>query len=258
MSEHPPERDPSGAPGQPRPRRPWGPIATTLFGVLAASVFFLAQIAVAVPYVIYRVTAGSGRSLETVAADLERDGLLFALAEVVAAPVAVAFILFVVWVRRGPPVRDYLALRPIPRPATLRWLAITGLAVVLFDAISVASGFPVVPGWVKDTYRSAGSVPLLIVAMVVVAPAFEELLFRGFLFEGLRHSFLGVSGTVVLTSAVWASVHIQYEWFYIGHIFALGLLLGVARARTASLVLPLQMHALLNAVASLQMVIESR
>ena len=39
-----------------------------------------------------------------------------------------------------------------------------------------------------QTYASAGSLPLLLLALVVVAPIFEETLFRGFLFRGLAAS----------------------------------------------------------------------
>ena len=85
----------------------------------------------------------------------------------------------------------------------------------------------------------------------------EELVFRGFLFEGLRHSRLGNAGAIILASAVWASIHLQYEWFYVGQILVLGLLLGAARLFTRSLVPSILMHALVNGIATLQVALES-
>jgi len=89
-----------------------------------------------------------------------------------------------------------------------------------------------------------------------VAPIFEELSFRGFLFEGLRRSWLGDSGTILVTSLVWAVIHTQYQLVYVLQIFALGLLLGAARLRTGSIVTPIAMHALFSAIAIVQVVEE--
>jgi len=40
---------------------------------------------------------------------------------------------------------------------------------------------------------------------------FEELFFRGFLFRGLSSSFMGPVGAVLVTSALWALIHTQYD-----------------------------------------------
>jgi membrane protease YdiL (CAAX protease family) len=47
-------------------------------------------------------------------------------------------------------------------------------------------------------------------------------------------------------------MHVQYDAFGITLVFALGLLLGVARARTGSLVVPLLMHSAANLVATIE------
>ena len=239
-------------------RGPWGPFATIALTILIAGLFLLAQFAVAVPYRITQIAGVSDPDLEAIAAGLESDGFFFGLAEVVSGPITIAFIVFLAWLRKGPRVRDYLALRPASRSTTLRWLLYTVLLAILLDGVSSAAGYAVVPDWMKGIYRSAVFVPLLLVAIVIVAPVLEELLFRGFLFEGMRHSRLGDPGTIVLASLAWACVHLQYEWFYIGQIFALGVLLGVARVRTGSVATPMVMHSLANGMASLQMVLESR
>ena len=246
--------------GMPAPSRigPWGPFATIAFTILIAGLFVLAQIALAVPYLIFKVAGTAEPDFEAAASGLESDGLFLAIAEVLAGSIAVAFTLFLTWIRKGPKLRDYLGLRPTARITTLQWLLYTVLLAVLLDGVSSLAGYAVVPDWMLAVYRSAVYLPLLLLAMLVVAPVLEELLVRGFLFEGLRHSRLGDPGTIFLTALLWACVHLQYEWFYIGQVFVLGLLLGVARVRTRSLVPPMLMHTLFNGIATLQVMLESR
>jgi membrane protease YdiL (CAAX protease family) len=75
--------------------------------------------------------------------------------------------------------------------------------------------------------------------------------------RGFGTTRLGDAGAIVLASVAWASLHVQYDWFYIGQIFVLGLLLGAARVRTRSLVPPMAMHALFSGIARLQAALES-
>jgi membrane protease YdiL (CAAX protease family) len=104
-----------------------------------------------------------------------------------------------------------------------------------------------------EIYDSAHFVPLLWGAVIVAAPVFEEIFFRGFLLEGLRRSRLGSGGAVVLTALSWAALHIQNGSYEISLIFSLGLALGWVRLRTHSLYPALAMHALVNLVDILQM-----
>jgi membrane protease YdiL (CAAX protease family) len=227
------------------------------FGVVVAVVFVVAQIAVAIPYLIVQQVTGSEQSLEAAASGLDSDGLFTSIAEVIAGSIAIALILFLVWIRRGPGFRDYLALRLPTRFKTLQWLLYGILLAGLLDGLSYLFGYAIVPPWMQTIYRSAVFLPLLLVALLVVAPVLEELFFRAFLFEGVCHTRLGDLGAILVASLVWASIHLQYEWFYIGQIFALGLLLGVARSRTGSIVPPMLMHSLFNGIATVQVMLET-
>jgi membrane protease YdiL (CAAX protease family) len=77
------------------------------------------------------------------------------------------------------------------------------------------------------------------------------------MYRGLAASALGPTGTIVLTSLVWSVVHIQYDWFYLVHIFAVGLLLGAVRYKSGSTLLTIVLHALMNLVATLEMYVVS-
>jgi hypothetical protein len=87
---------------------------------------------------------------------------------------------------------------------------------------------------------------LLWLAVIVLTPIGEETLFRGFLFRGWLRAPRDVWPVIVITAAIWALIHIQYDWYVTGQIFAFGLLLGWMRWATGSTLLTILMHALIN------------
>jgi uncharacterized protein len=107
-----------------------------------------------------------------------------------------------------------------------------------------------VPEFMREAYATAEPLWLFWIALVVAAPLFEEVFFRGFLFSGLESSALGPAGAIVVTGAVWAAIHFQYDAFDMTLILCLGLVLGVARLSTRSLLVPFVMHATMNLVAT--------
>ena len=87
--------------------------------------------------------------------------------------------------------------------------------------------------------------------VVIGAPIVEELLFRGFLFTQLKTTKLGVNGSIILTSLIWTSIHLQYDLFLLIPIFFLGLLLGYLMHKYNSLYLVIIVHAVHNLQATL-------
>jgi membrane protease YdiL (CAAX protease family) len=180
---------------------------------------------------------------------------VLSLATIFSAPVAVGLSLFFAWLRKGMNVRDYLGLRWPGTKTTVRWcIALLGF-VAVSDTVSVLLGKPIVPQVMEDIYRRAQILPLLWVAVLGAGPIAEEFLFRGFLLTGLRHSRLGATAAVILTSAVWAAIHQQYDTFGIALVFLLGIILGIVRVRTGSTLLCILLHAFLNFIATIQVVL---
>ena len=87
--------------------------------------------------------------------------------------------------------------------------------------------------------------------VVIGAPIVEELLFRGFLFSQLKTTKLGINGSIILTSLIWTSIHLQYDLFLLIPIFLIGLLLGYLMHKYNSLYLVIIVHALHNLQATL-------
>lgn len=179
-------------------------------------------------------------------------GLTAALALTLATPPAAAALL-VLARRLGLDPRTDLGLRPPTWRQGLVWTSATAAVAVAGEAVRLALGEPLVPPFMVDLYESAVWLPLLYVAFVLMAPLFEELLFRGFLIPGLSSSpLLGTAGAVVVSAVMWALVHGQYGWIDKTVVLALGLVLGAARARTGSTLLAVGLHALVNLAAVLQ------
>ncbi|WP_241292494.1 CPBP family intramembrane glutamic endopeptidase [Microbulbifer celer] len=153
---------------------------------------------------------------------------------------------------RTQPALDTLAVKAFPRKQLLPWIGV----LLAFIALEVAAvqWFDIEPGQFMETL--AGSKHLLLALIIVfAAPLLEELVFRGYLFRAWRHSRLGFSGTLLLTSILFALLHAgQYHWIQLSFIFVLALILGVAREKSGSVLLPMLLH-LLNNLTSAVVVI---
>jgi uncharacterized protein len=86
----------------------------------------------------------------------------------------------------------------------------------------------------------------------VAAPMSEEFLARGFLYRGWSESSLRPVGAIILSSLAWTALHLQYDWFFFGEVFSIGLLFGYLRHRTGSTWVTIVLHGLNNLAATVQ------
>jgi hypothetical protein len=107
-------------------------------------------------------------------------------------------------------------------------------------------------GDVLQSARADGALWLLVLAFCIAAPVSEELFARGFLYRGWSESFLGAPGAILLSSMVWTALHLQYDWFFFGEVFSIGLMLGYLRYRFQSTWLTIFVHGLNNLAAVAQ------
>ena len=130
-----------------------------------------------------------------------------------------------------------------------------------WDLLSRATGRQVTPGFMGDVLQSAradGALWLLVIAFCVAAPISEELFARGFLYRGWSESVSASPGAILLSSLVWTALHLQYDWFFFGEIFCIGLLLGYVRHRSNSTSLTIVLHGLNNLAALVQTIMLAR
>jgi membrane protease YdiL (CAAX protease family) len=149
-------------------------------------------------------------------------------------------------------IRDYLGFTPP------RWrdvvVGLAGLVLLYIPLVVVGYFVGALPStkYMINLYHTAhasGHVAALAAALVVVAPLSEEILVRGFLLRGWAASAIGPTGAVILTSAVWTLLHVQYDLITLADIFGIGLLLGWVRQRSGSIFATIVLHALQNASA---------
>jgi len=127
--------------------------------------------------------------------------------------------------------------------------------VLGWELLSRAVRHESTPEFMMDVLKSAradGALWLLVIAFCVAAPVSEEFFSRGFLYRGWSETFLGRWGAIILSSVVWTALHLQYDWFFFGEVFSIGLLLGYLRARYQSTWLTVIVHGLNNLAAVIQ------
>jgi CAAX protease family protein len=182
------------------------------------------------------------------------DGAMITLFIVIANPLMIAVLALAVRLARARQV-DYFALvLPRLRDLALGLVCLVGL-IVVSDALLYVSGRDLVTPFQLQSYASAtaeGWLPALLAAAILIAPAGEELMFRGFIFRGWARSDRTAWPAIVVISVLWAALHIQYDWAGVLQIFVIGLFLGWMRWRSGSIVLTFVLHALFNLEGTLE------
>ncbi len=226
------------------PAKPWGLAAT--FG-LSMVIWYTLELLQAA------MGAGMGNVLHAFGVSdpaFNTQAVNFALVTCVTTVLCGALIFAAAGLRDGIGLRAYLGIRGVPRKEVLRWLIVTLIIVAQTDLVLyLVKGELLAAEWV-EIYRSVQSPLLFWFALIVAAPIFEELLFRGFVFEGIRASRLGAFGAVTITALAWTMIHQEYDPLEFTLIFIVGLMLGMARLRTGSVLLTIAMHMLHNLIAA--------
>jgi uncharacterized protein len=233
-----------------RPPRIWKFWGTALWGLFIFAAMFAGQIVV-VAWFVWR----QGGPIDMAAAiHVVGGGLTISLSVITGLPAVLAALWVAIRVSRTP-FADYLALRWTSWTNLLIGVVALFVLVMGWDLVSRMTGREVTPGFMGDVLQSArtdGALGLLVFAFCVAAPVSEELFARGFLYRGWSESFLGPVGAILLSSLVWTALHLQYDWFFFGEVFSIGLLLGYLRYRSNSTWLTIILHGLNNLGAVVQ------
>jgi uncharacterized protein len=175
----------------------------------------------------------------------------------------IATVLFWVrYVKRAP-----LASLGMPREPVRD--VVTGLlgggAIIVASAIAVAVEQAVARGVLGHELTSPSQVPtyvsglvlvVLAPAVILVAPLGEELLFRGFLYRGLRSS-LPVWASAIVSAVLFGLVHLAGGlalWPIVPPLMIVGIGLALVYERRQSLLASITAHALFNLVGFIAIV----
>lgn len=224
----------------------WHALLLTLIMILAMRGAFFGAAAI-------RAAAHSQSLAEAVAA-ASRDLLTVGLAQAIG--VGLAVFIGVRWIAPEARLRDTLRIAPVS-PAIVVLALVTGLALqfplteianILAD---VSPGvFRLPPEQQHELYRrmapgTIGGTMIVVLSVAVIAPASEEVFFRGLLLPGVRARH-GALLAIVVTSLLFGFSHLTPRAMIYGAVA--GVILGIVANRTQSTVPAIAMHAAINAV----------
>jgi membrane protease YdiL (CAAX protease family) len=212
------------------PEKSWGFWSSCGFGIVIVLVQLIITLVTVTIFTSIRMIGQPDISYtEVVRIINENQGLLLSLSSISTAIVGVSLIILFIIMRKGFSISEYLNLRPVSPKGILISLAILLFLITVNDVIYFVFELPITPQDMVDIYDTSVYPIVFWIGIVVFTPIFEEVLFRGFLFKGFTYSRLGINGTIILTSLLWTSMHIQYGLYQLIFIFILGVYFGIVR-----------------------------
>lgn len=205
--------------------------------------------------------AAAGRALADNGSSMLR-ALLLALQYVVVAGGTIGVIYLRVRQRSSHPLRT-LGLRA-RRAWRLIGVGIAGYSVFLTVMVAVAIIIGAIFGGgirlaqtaeeIVGSAQSPGEIAVYFVLVCVLAPIAEEVIFRGYVYGGLRR-FLPARHAIILGAALFAGVHLNSDAFLV--IALIGALLCLLYERTRSLLPGMIAHGLHNCLVLAVMLLQS-
>jgi membrane protease YdiL (CAAX protease family) len=233
-----------------RPPRTWYFLGSTIAVLIAYAALNLGHMIAIIAMVIQH---GDPSISPSKLQELAKSGLTTATGAIIACPLVLAVLWVTIRIARRR-FAEYLALNLPSRAELLRALAISLAFLLAWDLLSYLTGHAP-PAFAIESYRTAreaGLLWLLLFGFCIAAPITEEFAVRGFLFRGWSQSFLGPIGAIVASSAIWAIIHFQYDWYFVCGIFCVGLIFGYLRYRSHSTWLTVATHAFFNLAGMVQ------
>jgi hypothetical protein len=232
--------------------RPWLTLGLSLVAVI---VYVIAASIVASILLSFEVWRNPKTDIDAWLEQFDTNGDLLSLSTWAATIVVVPLVLLFARMVSGPFAGEHLGLRRPCAKSMARWILAALVFFAASDGLTIMLGRELIPDWMRETYAATRHPILLWLTLVVAAPVGEELLFRGFLFDGLARSRVGPVAAAIITALAWASIHIQYDLSVIGRIFLSGLLLAAARQLTRSVMPCIAIHAVQNLISTLEVVL---
>lgn len=236
-------------------RTVWGFGGTIIWGIVVAVVYIVSQIVTMSVFIVHRYGAMPSEEIERLTESLMQNGDVISYSVIVSFVICSPLLLGIAKLKKGSVLNEYFGLKKVKLKESLIWFAIMLLFILASDTLTLLLGKPLVPEFMTEAYLSAESLFLLVFAFVFAAPVVEELFFRGFLIPGISLSFFKPIGAVIISSALWAVIHLQYGLYGVLTILFMGIILGIARVKTGSVILTIGMHSIANIIATLETLI---
>jgi uncharacterized protein len=209
-----------------------------IVGVAVGAGIFCTLVGLSLFFVIHPSRAVSAKDLAT-------NALFVIPAQIAAYILTVGFMVFLIWHKYRMGLLQAVRWN-MPR-ARLAWLAVAGgaglgIAGQILSAL-LARWMPKSTP-IEQYFSTPASAYALAAFGILVAPAVEELFFRGFLYPTLARP-LGVAPAMALTAGGFALIHspqLANAWAPLLILFAVGLVLTAVRARFKSVAMCVFIH----------------
>ncbi len=201
------------------------------------------------------VTAENAQAFgEKLGQELALDGDFNAINYLVTALCLSPLVFYFAGRRKVTTAASYLGFNKLPSKANFITFNLAILGYFIFSYFASTALSIETPQIMIDMYNTTDYLFLLFIAVVIAAPIFEELVFRGFMFKGLKNSPLGVVGTIIITSVLFTLIHAgQYDLNVLAILFPLAVILGLSRQRSGGIYLPIYLHFVNNFYSSIEM-----
>ena len=176
--------------------------------------------------------------------DLMENGDVIADVTMWSGIVCSAAVLLLVGLWKKSKITEVLAIRAAPAQQFAKWLGIFILVMAGIEVLGL-----ILPDLHSDfmdkVMRSVTDKAGLIIGVGIMAPIFEELLLRGLLLHSVRR-ISNEHIAIAVSAFVFTILHLQYEVLIMLLILPLGVVLGYARTRTGSILVPIVLHIVNN------------
>lgn len=234
-----------------KPLHPIGLGLTLFYAVMVMFFYMLIQNAVLQHFIDLRKSGGSTLDDATLIHSLVNDATMVSTGICLGTLSATLFLVLLIRFRKVD-IKEHLALHPFAAKDLFNWLIVLiGLSIVTTLIAWLISHET--PEFMVKLWNSRDNTLLLLLAILIAAPIFEECLFRGFVFTGVQNSHLGTAAAIVISAAFWTMIHTQYGAFELVTVFIFGIILAVSRVASGSLYVPIALHSANNLFATLEM-----
>ena len=154
--------------------------------------------------------------------------------------------------RRGPLRPSLFGLQPTPSRAAVGWILMVYVLQLIVMGIWLTASHSTYTNVPRGTGgHIVGGTAGLIVAVALIAPICEEILFRGFLYGALRNR-LGTGAAATIAGLIFGCAHLTTasdSWQIVPPIAFFGIALCLLYERTGSIFPGMGAHMLMNAIA---------
>ena len=241
---------PTAPEGPPIPedlRTPWGWIDLLTFVLVALCGAFLVSV------ILAAIFAGLGTSLAQLRSSASEQSFFAVVNQGVLSLGLLAYLAVQVRLRAGTPFWRTIGWRPLKirrMPGGLAYLAFVAGGLLLSAAVQFASGIAHPKGKlpIEMFFQDRRSAILLMLLSVLLAPVFEETVFRGYIYPVIARRF-GVTASVVATGILFGALHAPQlwgGWVQIALLVLVGIVFTYARAATRTVVSSFLLHVSYN------------